>query len=66
MDFALFDSIWTVVVLVVFVAIVIWAFSPKRKQELERAARIPLEDDDDARPAGRDGRAREREIDRHE
>ncbi|MGI9335915.1 MAG: cbb3-type cytochrome oxidase subunit 3 [Gammaproteobacteria bacterium] len=46
MDVGLVQSIWTVVALVVFVGIVIWAYSGKRKQDFERAARMPLEDDD--------------------
>ena len=31
--------------MVVFVGIVIWAWSAKRKQAFDEAARIPLEDD---------------------
>lgn len=41
-----FHSIWTVIVLVVFIGIVIWAWSAKRKRAFDEAARIPLEDDD--------------------
>lgn len=40
-------SIWTVVVFVTFIAIVIWAWSSKRKAEFDEAAMIPLNDDDD-------------------
>lgn len=40
-------SAWTVVVAVVFVAIVAWAWSSKRKPEFDEAARLPLEADDD-------------------
>lgn len=39
-------SVWTVVVFVLFVGIVAWAWSDKRKAELEAAARIPFEEDD--------------------
>lgn len=39
-------SLWTVVVLVVFVGIVIWAWKDSNKARFEAAARIPLEDDD--------------------
>ena len=46
MTWADFHSLWTVVVLVVFVAIVVWVFSGKRKQRFEEAARIPFQDDD--------------------
>ncbi|RKZ36809.1 MAG: CcoQ/FixQ family Cbb3-type cytochrome c oxidase assembly chaperone [Gammaproteobacteria bacterium] len=39
-------SVWTVLVLVTFLAIVAWAWSGKRREDFERAARIPLDDDD--------------------
>jgi cytochrome c oxidase cbb3-type subunit 4 len=37
-------------VLVLFIAIVIWAWSGKRKRAFDEAAHIPLEDDD--KPSG--------------
>ena len=40
-------SLWTVVVLIVFLGIVIWAWSGANKARFEAAARIPLDDDDD-------------------
>ncbi|MBZ0171644.1 MAG: cbb3-type cytochrome c oxidase subunit 3 [Phycisphaerales bacterium] len=46
MDFGLIQGIWTIVVLVVFAAIVLWAWSGRRKREFDAAARIPLDDDD--------------------
>ena len=46
MNFADFHSYWTILVLVAFVAIVVWAFSGKRKQDFDEASRIPLEEDD--------------------
>ena len=49
MDYSLMQSIWTLVVLVLFVGIVIWAWSGKRKQEFDEAANIPFDEDD--RPA---------------
>ena len=45
MDYSLIQSIWTVVVLVLFVGIVIWAWSGKRKQGFEDAANIPFNED---------------------
>ena len=48
-----FHSWWTVVLLVVFVGIVVWAWSGKRKKHFEQAARIPLDDDDEPRPETR-------------
>ena len=46
MDEALIQSIWTLVVLVLFVGIVIWAWSGKRKQEFDEAANIPFDGED--------------------
>jgi len=40
-------SAWTVFVAAVFLGVVVWAWSRKRKPEFDEAARIPLEDDDD-------------------
>lgn len=47
MDLGDIMSAWTVVALVLFVVIVIWAWSGKRRQAFEEAARIPLENDDE-------------------
>jgi cbb3-type cytochrome oxidase subunit 3 len=46
LDFGLIDIIWTVVVMILFIGIVIWAYSGKRRKAFDEAARIPLEDDD--------------------
>ncbi|WP_062150423.1 cbb3-type cytochrome oxidase subunit 3 [Beggiatoa leptomitoformis] len=43
---ALVQSIWTVVVMVVFLSIVAWAYSKRRKQEFDEIARQLIEDDD--------------------
>lgn len=58
MDMA--HAIWTVLLLVIFIGIVIWAWSGRQKQRFERAARAPLEEDDShphsvARVAGEGG-----------
>ena len=45
MSMAIFHSIWTVVVMLIFIGIVIWAYSSKRKERFDEAARLPLEDD---------------------
>ncbi len=37
--------IWTLLLLVIFVGIVMWAFSSRRKTDFDEAARLPLEDD---------------------
>jgi len=46
MDYSLIQSVWTLVVLVLFVGIVIWAWSSKRKQDFDEAANIPFNEDD--------------------
>ena len=46
MDFTFIQSVWTIVVMVVFIGIVIWAWSGKRKQEFDEAANIPFDEDD--------------------
>ena len=38
-------GIWTLILVITFVAIVIWTFSKSKKAEFEQAARIPLEDE---------------------
>ncbi len=45
MTFALFDSIWTIVVMVTFLGIVVWAYSGHRKAAFDEAARLPFDDD---------------------
>ncbi|BAP55914.1 cytochrome c oxidase cbb3-type, subunit IV [Thioploca ingrica] len=42
----LIHSIWTIVVMVVFLSIVVWAYSSKRQVKFDEAARLPLDDDD--------------------
>jgi cytochrome c oxidase cbb3-type subunit 4 len=42
----IFHSIWTVALLILFIGIIIWAFSSRRKKRFDAAARMPLEDDD--------------------
>jgi len=45
MDYTMMSSIMTVVMMVVFIGIVLWAWSSKRRADFEAAARVPLEDD---------------------
>jgi cytochrome c oxidase cbb3-type subunit 4 len=50
---AIFHGLWTAALLVVFIAIVIWAWSGKRKRDFDAAARLPLDDEElDAPGAG--------------
>ncbi|MCP4876224.1 MAG: cbb3-type cytochrome c oxidase subunit 3 [Gammaproteobacteria bacterium] len=44
MTFTLFQSIWSIVVLVTFLGIVVWAYSGKRKSAFDEAAQLPFED----------------------
>lgn len=42
----IFHSFWTVLLLILFIGIVIWAFSSRRKRAFDEAARLPLEEED--------------------
>ena len=48
MNFSLIHSIWTVMLFMLFIGIIAWAWSTKRKRGFDEAARLPLEDDDAA------------------
>ena len=49
MSIALIQTLWTLVIAALFVAIVIWAYRGKRKKYFEEAGNIPLEEDPDER-----------------
>lgn len=49
--FASIHAWWTVLLLVVFVGIVIWAYSGARKKDFDEASRLPLDDEDEDAPA---------------
>jgi len=53
MDYSLFSSVMTVVMLVVFLGIVVWAWSAKRQAAFDAAARVPLEEDAEPSEDGR-------------
>ncbi len=42
---ALMHSIWTVAVFIVFIGIIVWAYSGKRKKDFDEAARLVLDED---------------------
>ena len=46
MNFTLIQSLWTILVMVAFIGIVIWAFSSRRKKDFDEAARLALDDDE--------------------
>lgn len=43
---SLMHSIWTVIVFVVFIGIILWAYSGSRKKDFDEAARLVLDEDD--------------------
>ena len=45
MDLPTVRGLLTLVLMIAFVGVVIWAWSSKRKKDFEEAARLPLEDD---------------------
>jgi len=45
MDLPMLHAIWTVVLLVLFIGIVAWAWSGKRKARFDAAARLPFDED---------------------
>ena len=45
MNFELIHIVWTIVLMVIFIGIVVWAWSSKRKKQFDKAARAPLDDD---------------------
>ncbi len=47
MSWGNFSGVVTVFLLLLFVGLVIWAWSGKRKADFDAAARLPLEGDDD-------------------
>jgi len=42
-----FQAVWTIVVMVVFIGIIVWAYSSKRKDSFDKTAQSVLDDDDD-------------------
>ena len=46
MDAGVFQGLWTGALLVIFIGIVVWAWSGRRKRAFDEAAHIPLDDDE--------------------
>ena len=46
MSVAFVQSVWTVIAMAVFIGIVIWAYSKRRKTDFDQAGRIAMDDDD--------------------
>ena len=55
MDSITLHSIWTVVMFVVFVGIIFWAWSGKRKEAFRDAANLALEDEEYVSPSQKSG-----------
>lgn len=53
MNYVDLSSLMTVVMMAVFIGIVLWAWSGKRREDFEAAARVPLEDDAPVEPPRR-------------
>ena len=43
---SVFHSVWTVLMFILFIGIVVWAWSRRRAGDFAAAAQIPLEDDE--------------------
>ena len=54
---SLFHSLWTLVSLIIFIGIIVWACSAHRKKAFDEAAHLPLEEDNN--PARSEAVARE-------
>ena len=60
MDAGTWRGIFTAIMLLLFVGLVIWAWSSKRKQDFDEAAQLPLEEDSDGLPvSGSEGEDKE-------
>lgn len=50
MDAGTWRGIFTALMLLLFVAVCIWAFSGRRNTDFEEASQLPLDEDDQTRP----------------
>ena len=46
MDYSFLSSLMTVMMVVIFLAITVWAYDGKRRAQFEEASRLPFDDDD--------------------
>lgn len=54
-----FHTIFTLLVMIIFVGVLVWAFAPRRKAYFEQASRLPFQAEDRP-PATADQQAGER------
>lgn len=45
MDTVIFHIVWTVALFIIFIAIILWAWSSKRKVEFDELAQLPLDEE---------------------
>lgn len=45
MDSGTASGVMTAILIIVFIGIIVWAYSSRRRRDFEEAARIPLEDE---------------------
>lgn len=60
MDIITFHIYWTVLMFFVFIGILVWAWSGRRKRSFTEAANLPLEDDDERRSIAAPSNPRDR------
>ena len=53
MGIGTFRGIVTAVLMALFIGLVVWAYSSRRRADFDAAARMPLDDDLDPPPGGR-------------
>jgi len=58
MDLPTLRGLFTLILMIAFVSIVIWAWSSKRREDFAEAARLPLDDDSPAPDGERKGKTR--------
>jgi cytochrome c oxidase cbb3-type subunit 4 len=56
MDINLARSLITALLFIIFIGIVLWAWSKGKRKDFEEAARLPLDDDLPEEPTDRKGR----------
>ena len=59
MDINLVRSLITALLFIVFIGIVLWAWSKGKREDFEAAARLPMEDDLAEEQLARNGRGRQ-------
>jgi cytochrome c oxidase cbb3-type subunit 4 len=45
MDFLMIQSIWSIVILVTFIGIIVWAYSDAQKERFKEAENLPFNDE---------------------